>query len=88
MSMPPILPNPTVRVETKSAWMSKINWTQIGSSMAALLTANVFGLDFETQAKVLLGLNIAQSVGTVVLKTWFTNTVSPQSMPPAPASIG
>lgn len=95
MSMNPIPNDPTsivppakVTVETKSAWVSKINWLQILGAIVSLATTNVLGLDDATQAKVLAATTLAQSLGTVVLKTWFTNTITPQSMPPAPPSVG
>lgn len=78
----------TVRVETKAAYLSKINWMQIAAAVLALLTTNAFGLDDATQAKVLAATTVVQSVGTMVLKTWFTNTITPSSMPANPPGMG
>ena len=67
----------TAIVPVKSAWLSKINWLAIGSSLASLATANVLGLDPETQAKVLVGVNVATNVGTFIFRTWLNHTVTP-----------
>lgn len=74
-----------VNVEVKSAWLSKINWTQIIAAVSTLVTTNALGLDDATQVKVLAVTSIIHSVATVVLKTWFTPTVTPASVtPPTP----
>lgn len=72
-----------VRVRTKTAWLSKINWVQVAGAVGTLLTTNAFGFDHATQVKVLAVTTLAQSAITVVLKTWFTNTVTPASMAPS-----
>jgi len=74
----------TTRVQTKSAFLSKINWTQVGAAVMTLVTTNALGLDDATQVKVLAVTTLAQSVLTVVLKTWFTSTVTPESLPANP----
>lgn len=69
----------TIRVETKSAWYSKINWTQVAQAVVTLLTTNAFGLDDATQVKVLAGTTLATNLGTIILKTFFTPTITPAS---------
>jgi len=71
----------TVTVDVKSAWASKINWTQIVSMAAAGL--GIFGVDMdaETQAKFLALVIAGQGVVTWVLRTWFTKAVTPGSVP-------
>ena len=69
----------TALVPVKSAWLSKINWAAIGSSVASLATTNALGLDAATQAQVLVVVNLATNVLTFVLRTWFNNSVTPQS---------
>jgi hypothetical protein len=71
-----------VRVKTKSAWLSKINWTQaIGIAASALVfaTGGKVDIPLELQAQVVLGIQAVQAVATWVLKTWFTPTVTPAS---------
>ena len=71
-----------VRVETKSAWLSKINWTQvIGIAVSVAVVAGCSKCDMpaETQALLVLGIQALQSVVTWVLKTWFTPTITPAS---------
>lgn len=72
----------TVRVDYKSAWLSKINWTQAIAVVAGLLSYFGFDLDAQTQEAVLMGIVGIQAVVTWVLKTFFTSTVTPSSMPP------
>lgn len=71
-----------VVVTTKSAWLSKINWTQAIAVVAMLGTFFGFDLDAQTQASVLAGIVGAQAAITWVFKTFFTNTVTPSSVPP------
>lgn len=72
-----------VRVQTKSAWLSKINWiSALGIVSGAIGTAvanNILGLDPDVALKVLSVWTMVQSVGTMVVKTWFTPTVTPAS---------
>lgn len=65
-------------VPVKTAWLSKINWTAIGSALASLATANVLGFDAETQAKVLVGVNLATNAATLIWRTWFNRSVTPE----------
>lgn len=69
-------------VPIKSAWLSKINWTQAISMLA--MVGTVFGLDLppQTQADIVVAIGLAQGVMTWVFKTFFTNTVTPSSVPP------
>ena len=69
----------TATVAVKSGWLSKINWTQAVAFGAMLLT--MFGIDLpaQTQADILAAVLAGSSVLTWVLKTFFTNTVTPAS---------
>ena len=69
----------TALVPVKSAWLSKINWAAIGSSVVSLATANVLGLDAATQAQVLVVVNLATNVLTFVFRTWFNRSVTPSA---------
>lgn len=57
----------------KSAFASKINWTQVVAFAGMLAT--VFGLEIPEEQKLALVATIqgAQSVLTWVLRTWFTH---------------
>jgi len=74
----------TARVQTRSAFLSKVNWTQVGAAAMMIITTNALGFDDATQVKVMAATTLAQSILTVVFKTWFTNTVAPQSLPSDP----
>jgi hypothetical protein len=65
-----------VEVAVKSAWWSKINWVSVVSMVAAALTA--FGFDFppEVQAKVAETIIGISGFLTIVLRTWFTTSVT------------
>ena len=67
----------TTTVEIKSAWYSKINWTQALALGASVLV--VFGINLppEVQVQIVAGIQAAQAVLTWVIKTWFTDTVTP-----------
>lgn len=76
--------NTTVTVETKSAWASKINWTQAVGGAAMVLTfvsGGKVGMTADQQAATVVVIGVIQSVMTWVIKTWFTPTVTPASAP-------
>lgn len=68
-----------VEVAVKSAWWSKINWVQAVAMIATVAT--VFGFDFppELQAKIVATISGISGVATVILRTWFTTSVTPAS---------
>lgn len=68
-----------VEVAVKSAWWSKINWVQAVAMLATVAT--VFGFDFppELQAKIVATITGVSGVATVILRTWFTTSVTPAS---------
>lgn len=71
-----------VVVPVKSAWLSKINWTQGIALLAMAGTFFGFDLPAETQAEILAGIVGIQAAVTWLLKTFFTTTVTPASIPP------
>ena len=86
---------PTVRVDVKSAWASKINWTQAVSAVAMVLTlvsGGELNITAEQQLNIVAAIGILSSIVTWVLKTWFTTTVTPSSVTPPssnpPAQVG
>jgi hypothetical protein len=69
----------TVRVETKSAWLSKINWTQavgIAASLLVFATGGQIDIPLETQTEIVVAIQALQGVATWVFKTWFTPTIT------------
>lgn len=70
----------TARVEVKSAWFSKINWTQAVSLGGTLLALKGFNLDADTQVSIVAGIQGIQSVATWAFRTFFNRSVSPASL--------
>lgn len=66
-----------VEVAVKSAWWSKINWTQAIAMVAT--AATMFGFDFppELQVKIVGTITAVSGVVTVIMRTWFTTSVTP-----------
>lgn len=70
-------------VEVKSAWWSKINWTQFvafASSMLTVFLGSTYAIPPEIQVQIIAAIQGAQALATWVMKTWFTPTVTPQSI--------
>ena len=66
-----------VEVAIKSAWWSKINWTQAIGMLASV--GVIFGLSLppEEQAKIVATIQGVSGLATIILRVWFTNTVTP-----------
>lgn len=86
---------PTVVVEVKPAWQSKINWTQAVSGVAMILTlvsGGELNITAEQQLGIIAVIGLASNIVTWILKTWFTTTVTPASVTPPspnpPAQVG
>lgn len=64
-------------VAIKSAWWSKVNWTQVIAMGASL--GVVFGLNIspEDQAKIVATIQAVSGFATIILRTWFTTSVTP-----------
>lgn len=71
---------PVSVVNIKSAWASKINWTQFLSSLFSLLAA--FGLDIPAEQKLIIvvAIDTISSTATWIFKTWYTSTITPSSI--------
>lgn len=81
-SMPTSMPV-SVLVPTKSAWLSKINWTQGVSSFAMVLTlvsGGKLNLTADQQVSIVVTIGVVGDVATYVIKTWFTPTVTRASV--------
>lgn len=66
-------------VPVKSALASKINWTQL--VMIAAMILAMFGLNITPaeQAAIVTTLGVVGGLITIVVKTWFTNSVTSAS---------
>jgi hypothetical protein len=69
-----------VMVDTKSAWASKINWTQAVGAGAMVLAW--FGVDMppDVRAAIVTMIGAGTQVTTWALRTWFTRSVTPGSL--------
>jgi hypothetical protein len=78
---------PAATVDVKTAWASKINWTQ-GVAMAAMLLT-YFGVTLppDVQAAICAAIIAVSTVATWVFKTWFTKTVTPASITGVPGGL-
>jgi hypothetical protein len=66
-----------ISVAVKSAWASKINWTQGVGLAASLLAMRGVDLPPETQAQIVVAIQAVVGVATWVARTWFTTSVTP-----------
>ena len=75
----------TAVVEKKSAFASKINWVQVVGFIA--MVGSVFGLDIDqdTQNALVAGIAGIWTVVTIIMRTFFTKTVT-QSAVPGPSA--
>jgi len=69
-----------VTVPVESAWFSKINWTQASAAATALIVAFGVSIPPEKATAILAGLNVAQGTLTWIMRTWFTDSVTPGSV--------
>ncbi len=69
-------------VPVKSGWLSKINWLQLAGPVATIATAFGLTLTGDQIIAVFVVGQMAQSLLTFVIKTWFTSSVTAASMVP------
>lgn len=69
----------TVVVEEKSAWLSKINWTQILTVVFTLLAAFGVNIPEEMKVNIIAAVTAIGGIVTVVMRTWFTTKVTSAS---------
>lgn len=72
-----------VLAEVKSAWYSKINWTQaIGAaaSVLVLATGGSYNIPPEQQAIIVAVIQGIQSISTWVFRSWFNSSVPPSAV--------
>ncbi len=73
-----------VVVNTQSPWFSKINWTQVVQAIATVLviaTGGKIDLTPEQQLQIVGAIVVIGNLATIIIKTYFTTTVTPQSVP-------
>ncbi|SNY92809.1 hypothetical protein SAMN04515647_3077 [Cohaesibacter sp. ES.047] len=58
--------------ESKPAWESKVNWTQIISVIAMGLTMFGVDLDPDLQARLAVAISSLAGAATIIWRTWFT----------------
>ncbi len=71
-----------VLAEVKSPWYSKINWTQAVGLVASIAAVYSINVSPEMQAAIVIAIQAAQSLLTVVFRTYFNETVSPPASTP------
>ena len=62
----------------RTAWLSKINWTQaVGAAASVLVLASggAYNIPPEQQAIIVATIQGVQSIVTWILRTWFNSTV-------------
>lgn len=64
-------------MEIKSAWLSKINWTQAIALVCGLLTYAGYTVPADVQNAVLAGIIAASTVITWALRTFSTKSITP-----------
>lgn len=72
-----------VIVEVKSAWVSKINWTQAIGGAAMVLgwySGGKINLTADQQLALVTTIGVVSNLVTWVIKTWFTSTVTAASV--------
>jgi len=69
----------TVTVDVKSAWYSKINWTQAIGVVASVAAVFGLNLDASTQVAIIGAIQGIVAVVTWALKTFGTTTITPSS---------
>lgn len=70
---------PTVIVEEKSSFLSKINWASVISVVFTMLAAFGLNIPDELKVQILAAVSAITGIVTVVLRTYFTTTVTPTS---------
>ncbi len=74
--------NEVTLVEVQSPWISKINWTQIvqgAAAIAVIVSGGKVNLTTEQQLQIVGGIVVLGNLATIVMKTYFTSTITPQS---------
>ncbi|MBA3753047.1 MAG: hypothetical protein H0X01_02670 [Nitrospira sp.] len=70
----------TTLVPVRSAWSSKIVWTQVISIGATLAAGYGIDLDPDTQLALATGVPVALAFLTGIFRTYFTKSVTPSAL--------
>lgn len=65
--------------QIKSAFASKINWTAFIGPLVSMLAVFGFKVPADLIPALVLAIQAAQSLITIILRTWFTTTITPSS---------
>lgn len=65
-----------IEVAVRSAWWSKVNWTQAVAMLATLGVIFDLNVSPEDQAKIVATIQGVSGLATIILRTWFTTTVT------------
>jgi hypothetical protein len=69
----------------RSAFLSKINWTSLAGPIAGVLAfVGIKDVSAEQIGYIMLGIQTAQSVATIIFRTFYTSTITPSSLGPPP----
>lgn len=68
-----------MNIDVKSAWLSKINWTQAIGVLASILVVFGINLDTQTQVAIVAGIQGVVAFVTWVMRTFFTTSLTPSS---------
>ncbi len=74
---------PAAIVPVESGWFSKINWTQVVQAAATVLviaTGGKLNITPEQQLQIVGAIVVVGNLATIIMKTYFTSTVTPQSV--------
>lgn len=81
-------PVATATVDVRSAWLSKINWTQAvgtGASALVLITGGKINIPLAEQAEIVILIQALQGLVTWALKTFSHPSVTPSQVKKATA---
>ncbi len=69
-------------VQVQSPWFSKINWTQIVqavATVAVIASGGKIDLTPDQQLQLVGAIVLVGNLITIIMKTYFTHTITPQS---------
>jgi len=69
--------NSFIEVAIRSAWWSKVNWTQVVAMVATIGVLFGLNLPADEQAKIVATIQGVSGLATIILRTWFTTSVTP-----------
>lgn len=73
----------TATVDVKSAWLSKVNWTQvvgIAASLLVIVSGGKFNLPLDQQAEIVVAIQALQGVVTWGLRTFAKPSITPSQV--------